>query len=177
METFWRRCATCKRGIGFETQYWTCSVSTCNRKGSSLVFCTMPCWDSHVPLLRHREAWAEEQRSPTREEWGARSALPSAHAPSAAASSAAVTVRAAATDDEDADSDGAGGAALSFATDVEREVLIVASKLKKYIRARSGMNTSDSVMEILSARVRSLCDDAIVRAHEDGRKTVMDRDF
>ena len=51
------------------------------------------------------------------------------------------------------------------------------AELKKYIRARSGMNTSDSVMEALSDRVRALCNDAILRAREDGRKTVMDRDF
>ena len=75
----------------------------------------------------------------------------------------------------DDDDEGAGDVALEG--DVPRDILIVASKLKKYIRARSGMNTSDSVMDVLSARVRTLCDDAIVRAHEDGRKTVMDRDF
>ena len=56
-------------------------------------------------------------------------------------------------------------------------MLIVASKLKQYIRARADMNTSDSVMEVLSRRVRALCDDAIARARADGRKTVMDRDF
>ena len=171
METFWRRCATCKRGIGFGTAYWVCSVSTCNRKGSSLVFCSMPCWDSHVPLMRHREAWAEEQRSPTREAWGAdaeiRTAQPAAHAR--------------ATNDpsrESADDAGAEGETeIVLSTDVPREILVIASKLKKYVRARSGMNTSDSVMEILSARLRTLCDDAIVRAREDGRRTVMDRDF
>jgi hypothetical protein len=113
--------------------------------------------------VRHREAWAEEQRSPTREDWGAQSTPP---APASVSSGTA----------NDADEDDAG-ADLPLEGDVPRDVLIVASKLKKYIRARSGMNTSDSVMDVLSARVRTLCDDAIVRAHEDGRKTVMDRDF
>jgi len=56
-------------------------------------------------------------------------------------------------------------------------VLVVASKLKAYVRARSGMNTSDGVMEALSAFLRALCDDAIRKAGADGRKTVMDRDF
>lgn len=55
--------------------------------------------------------------------------------------------------------------------------LIVASKLKAYIRAQSGMNTSGSVIEALSAKVRLLCDQAIENAKQDGRKTVMDRDF
>jgi len=31
-------------------------------------------------------------------------------------------------------------------------------------------------MEALSDRVRLICEEAIVRAREDGRKTVMDRD-
>jgi len=57
------------------------------------------------------------------------------------------------------------------------EVLIVASKLKNYIRAKSGMNTSASVMDALSAKVRALCDQAMEAAKRDGRKTVMDRDF
>jgi hypothetical protein len=58
-----------------------------------------------------------------------------------------------------------------------REVLIVVSKLKKYIRARSGMNTSDAVVPVLSDHLRRLCDEAIANATRDGRKTVMDRDF
>ncbi len=68
-------------------------------------------------------------------------------------------------------------APLTPSGDVPHEVLIVASKLKQYVRARGDMNTSDSVMEVLSRRVRALCDDAILRAREDGRKTLMDRDF
>lgn len=69
--------------------------------------------------------------------------------------------------------------ASSSATEAgsEKEVLVVASKLKNYIRSKSGMNTSASVMEKLSEQVRNLCDRAIERARADGRKTVMDRDF
>ena len=57
------------------------------------------------------------------------------------------------------------------------EVLVVASKLKNYIREKSGMNTSAAVMPVLSERVRALCNQAIEKAKQDGRKTVMDRDF
>ncbi len=57
------------------------------------------------------------------------------------------------------------------------EVLIVASKLKNYIRSKSGMNTSSAVVDVLSARVRQLCDQAVENAKREGRKTVMDRDF
>lgn len=58
-----------------------------------------------------------------------------------------------------------------------REVLVIASRLKDYIRQRSGMNTSDGVLEVLSDQLRTLCDRAVLHAREDGRKTVLDRDF
>jgi len=59
----------------------------------------------------------------------------------------------------------------------EKEILIVASKLKNYIRAKSGMNTSAAVIDVLSDKIRELCDQAVEAAKRDGRKTVMDRDF
>lgn len=59
----------------------------------------------------------------------------------------------------------------------EQEVLVVVSKIKKYIRSVSGMNTAGSVAPALSNTIRDLCDQAIERARSDGRKTVMDRDF
>ena len=62
-------------------------------------------------------------------------------------------------------------------TDSNAEVLVVASKVKSYIRARSGMNTSAAVLEVLSNKIRGLCDEAVERAKTEGRKTVMDRDF
>jgi hypothetical protein len=149
-ESFWRRCSSCKREIRFAAPYWTCSVSTCNRKGSSFVFCSVACWNAHVPTMRHRESWAEEQVSPSREQWESHGG------------------------DEPVSAD---RAAPVPAGEVPHEVLVVASKLKQYVRARSGMNTSDSVLEVLSRRVRAMCDDAMQRAREDGRKTIMDRDF
>ena len=67
--SFWRRCSSCKREIAFQATYWVCNVSTCNRKRTGLVFCTTSCWDAHLPLMNHRESWAEERRAPTREAW------------------------------------------------------------------------------------------------------------
>jgi hypothetical protein len=58
-----------------------------------------------------------------------------------------------------------------------RDVLIIGTKLKTYIKARSDFNTSASVFDRLSDIVRILCDDAIEKTRMDGRKTVMDRDF
>ncbi|MEK7355697.1 MAG: hypothetical protein AAB250_04575, partial [Bdellovibrionota bacterium] len=60
---------------------------------------------------------------------------------------------------------------------LENEILVVASKLKSYIKARSDMNTSDAVMEKLSHKLRRLCDGAIDKARSEGRKTVLDRDL
>lgn len=57
------------------------------------------------------------------------------------------------------------------------DVLVVVSKLKAYVREKSGMNTSANVAPALSNTVRALCDEAIERARKAGRKTIMDRDF
>ena len=72
---------------------------------------------------------------------------------------------------------GAPAGAPAGAQDLPEDVLVVVSKLKAYVKARSGMNTSDGVVDALSAKIRKLCDAAIEVAHADGRKTVMDRDF
>ena len=199
-QTFWRRCSTCKREIPFATAYWACNVSTCNRGRTALSFCTVACWDSHVPILRHRDAWAEERTSPRREEWereerereeAERSAAPatppaSARGPAATSSSGAPVASAPAPSRPASVSHAPGSAGATGAPPGEirletegipRDVLVVASKLKAYVRARSGMNTSDAVLEVLSDRLRSLCDQAIRRAAEMGRKTVLDRDF
>jgi len=57
------------------------------------------------------------------------------------------------------------------------EVLVVASKVKKHIKDKSGMNTASSVMEALTHVVERECAKAVENAKSDGRKTVMDRDF
>lgn len=59
----------------------------------------------------------------------------------------------------------------------EQEVLVVTSKLKKYIRSAAGMSTSANVAPALSDKIRNMCDQAIENAKADKRKTVMDRDF
>ncbi|MBI2066756.1 MAG: hypothetical protein HY539_03395 [Deltaproteobacteria bacterium] len=57
------------------------------------------------------------------------------------------------------------------------DLLVVASKIKQYIRDKSQMSTSASTLGVLSEAIKKLCDEAIVKAQADGRKTVMDRDF
>ena len=56
------------------------------------------------------------------------------------------------------------------------DVLVVASKIKKYIKEKADMNTSASTMEALTAVLTRAIDQAIESAKSDGRKTVMDRD-
>jgi histone H3/H4 len=56
-------------------------------------------------------------------------------------------------------------------------VLIVASRLKDYVKARAGYNTSERVLAPLSEIVRRVCDKAIDNARREGRMTVLDRDI
>jgi len=60
---------------------------------------------------------------------------------------------------------------------VAREILVVASKMKAYIKAKHDLNTSGDVMDALSDILRFQCDQAAEKARQDGRKTLMERDF
>jgi hypothetical protein len=182
----WMLCSACRKAIAFRAIHWVCSVSTCNRSRTRLVFCSVACWDSHLATLRHREAWAVEATAPSRDEHAREEAhaseLRAAPSPSPAPAPLvrpppprpAPPERAAASPTGSVTAH-AGGPALSssYAHD---DVLIVVSKVKKYIRDRSGMNTSDAVAEALGDHVRTVCDEAIRAAARDGRKTVLDRD-
>jgi histone H3/H4 len=57
------------------------------------------------------------------------------------------------------------------------DMLCVASKVKKYVKEKAGMNTSASFLTSLSAEIEKVCDQAISAARDDGRKTVKDRDI
>lgn len=145
--SYWRKCSSCKRPINFGAPYYICSVSTCNRKRSALVFCNIRCWDAHVPVMNHRVASAEERRAPSREE--------SERGHGADSESVAAGPE-----------DAADG----------KDILVVASRVKAYILARSGMNTSAGAFEILSDHVRAISDKAIEKANRAGRQTVLERD-
>jgi hypothetical protein len=132
--------------------YYVCSVSTCNSRSTQYVFCSVACWDAHVPVERHRgdSAGAIEKKAPLTVEpdkpvEGKRRVVPGA--PNKAASS-----------------------------ESDDDILVVASKIRKYINDKSGMNVSASLYEALSEKLRGLCEMAIESARADGRKTVMDRD-
>jgi len=159
MTAEWRHCSTCKKGLGFGQKYWACSVSTCNRKRTGLFFCSVACWDAHVPEARHREAWAVEETAPTEAMFQAQLAAEASDPDPGLARRQVVMERMA---EPETSSD---------------EVLVVVSKLKKYIKDRAGMNTSDGVMAVLSDHLRRICNQAIRNAATDDRKTVLERDF
>lgn len=155
-QNFWRQCSACKKPIAFESKHYLCSVSTCNGLRTGYVFCSVSCFERHLPGARHRDAGAIESVAPKAKAAGVSTA---------AAVSASASTR-------------LSSAKLSNANQkLPREVLIIASRLKEYIQAKSEYNTSASVMEVLSDQVRVLCDRAIDNAKAEGRKTVLDRDF
>lgn len=57
------------------------------------------------------------------------------------------------------------------------EVLVVTSKVKKFIKDNGQMNTSAETIDVLSKAIEALCKKGIEAAKADGRKTVMARDI
>ncbi len=183
----WRKCSTCKKPIDFGSTYYVCSVSTCNGLRTGYVFCKVGCWESHVPGARHRDAAAIEKRAPTREAAAREAeaqlakdagAVGGAKAASDSLARAPVRVLASSPSMIPRASGPGGSEATGLNPALTREVLVIASRLKEYIDAKSeGCNTSQSVMDVLSDHLRRVCDRGIENARADGRKTVMDRDF
>jgi len=172
MSEQFRRCSTCKAPIAYGAVYYTCSVSTCNQKRLALFFCSVPCWDAHVPGARHRDAWAEKQVAPAgpgAESEGARSSQEAAKAVGDDSARRRIVVGRAVSPANPTPNEGDD-------TSADSDVLVVVSKLKAYIRARSEMNTSSGVAEVLSDHLRTIARDAIREAGKNGRKTVLDRD-
>lgn len=206
MAETWLVCSSCRTPIAFGAKHWVCSVSTCNRNRTRLVFCSVACWDAHLGEARHRDAGAIEARAPSKEAWQreqaelgpeagpgdvrrASPALINTHAPTQRIQVSAMTATAAAAVTSASgsgpvrrvvgDSSASTAAALEgteLSETFDKDILIVVSKLKKYIKDRSGMNCSDVVAEVLSDHVRQICDESIRAAGRDERKTVLERD-
>ena len=152
--TFWKKCSSCKKEIQFKSAYFVCSVSSCQGDRTGYVFCSVPCFEAHIPTARHRQAGAIEKNAPS-----------TAQADSKPEGANRIIVRP------------QGVSSTPAAKDHPKEVLIIASRLKEYIDAKAGFNTSAGVMDVLSDYVRIITDRAIDEARSDGRKTVLDRDF
>lgn len=127
-------------------------------------------------MMRHREAWAVEEKAPTAQEWAAQSqddassptkSKPSAQAASPRSSAPSVRRRVV----------GSSEPPKPATPDPPKDVLVVVSRLKQYVKARFDMNTSDTVLDPLSDEMRRLCERAARNAREDGRKTILARDF
>jgi hypothetical protein len=169
----WLKCTACKNPIPFNAMHWVCSVSTCNRPKFPLVFCTVSCWDSHVADARHRESWAVEAHAPSKAQWDQDHEPAPAPKPVVAA---APVVRRVVGEVASAPVVAATPGGVNLVDVVDNEMLIVVSKLKKYIKDRSGMNCGDAVAELLSDHVRAICDESIRAAARNERKTVLERD-
>lgn len=178
MSESWKRCSSCKKDIAFGAIYYECSVSTCTRKRTGFTFCSVECWETHLPMMRHREAWAVEETAPTRAQWQAEQAADGGSAPRGGAAPAKVAAAPASSDPvrrrRVVDAGNPGPASEGAAP---REVLVIASRFKDYVKQRFGMNTSDGVFDPLSDHMRALCHRAAENAREEGRKTLLDRDF
>jgi hypothetical protein len=145
----WKKCSACKKDISLGAKYFECSVSTCTGERTGYVFCSVPCWEVHLPAAKHRSAGAVEKFAPKTME-AKRIIVGSAPgSPSPAKSSSSMS----------------------------NEVLVVVSKMKQYIRDTSDFNTSEDVNQALSNMIRIACDRAVDKAKASGRKTVMARDF
>lgn len=152
--------------------YYRCSVSTCNQKRTGLAFCSVQCWDAHLPFANHKSAGAIEERAPAQPDGTTVGPLatPTSSAPAAAPNPPPQRkiVRIGAP---------GGSHAHAISSARPQEILVVQSKIRDYIAEKSGFNTSTSAYDWLSMAVTILCDQAIEEARADGRKTVMDRDF
>lgn len=168
VEKVWRKCSSCKKTIELGTRYYVCSVSTCNGQRTGYVFCSVHCFERHLPGARHKDAGAVEMTAPRTQD---------AQSPTMAEARPPARVFANAQANAPTQAGANPSSSRTTANSFPKEVLVIASRLKEYIHARSEYNTSGSVMDVLSDHLRIVCDRAIDNARSDGRKTVMDRDF
>ena len=57
-------CATCRKLIALGATAYRCSVASCNAGRMKLRFCSVACWEKHVPTARHRKAsWIAEDKA------------------------------------------------------------------------------------------------------------------
>ena len=169
----WKKCSSCKNPIGHQQKHFVCSVSTCNGLRTGYVFCSVPCFERHLPGARHRDAAAVEAISPGSSMTHSSASVNSDSTKSTSAAtqtSAAVTTapkRIIPTTNQPS----------TFRASEPQEVLVIASRLKEYIQKKSDFNTSASVMDVISHHIRIISERAIDNARAEGRRTVMDRDF
>tara|TARA_Y100000768_G_C23988657_1_gene690610 strand:- start:2579 stop:2908 length:330 start_codon:yes stop_codon:yes gene_type:complete len=107
--------------------------------------------------MSHKSAGADEYQSPSKAQWMAEQ-------------SSEPKVRIIKSHSTPQNSGGGSGVDYD-------DILVVVSKMKNYVKAQSGLNVSGDVNSVLSDIIRQACDQAIIKARADGRKTMMARDF
>ena len=188
--TYWKRCSSCKKELGFGAKHYVCSVSTCRGKRTGYVFCSVPCWDAHLGYANHRSAFAEDAQAPGKEEYlrilaseGDDSAPRRKIIQDIAKPSVSLAKSSGSASASDSPSNGPSiPASLSaqrvLAPDLSNiETLVVVSKVKKLVKDLSEFNTSECAIDALTAQVVTACKRAVEHAREAGRKTVMGRDI
>ena len=89
------------------------------------VFCSVNCWSLHDEIMGHKSAWAEEEKAPLNK-----------------------------GDEKKPRRRIVAGSSAGKPVNYPMDILIVASKLKDYVKQKHDMNTSANVMEKLSDIVR-----------------------
>jgi len=165
----YRKCSVCKKEIYQGHKFQECELSSCKKHG----FCSVNCWNMHNEVLNHRQAGAIEMVAPHYTHSSLQDSVQDSTQDNVGSTNAKVTmprkilVTAKSVVPTETNMESRG----------EDEILIVASKLKDYIKSKFDLNTSQQVLNVLSDEVRRSVDRAAVRAKSEGRKTLMDRDF
>lgn len=184
LESFFRKCSSCKKEIPFKGKYFLCSVSTCRHPRSGSRFCSIDCWDAHLGIMRHRDAEVLEAKAPSREEYEAE--LAQEKVSEQTQSSTAKDPGAVNTKEKISSNQASKEVVMNTVPVTENnqnqeefavDTLVVVSKVKNFIRERSGMNTSQCCIDALTQKVCRDALQAIEKAKEAGRKTVMGRDI
>jgi len=161
--TTWKNCSSCKQPITLNSKYYTCSVSSCNVRNTNYVFCSIPCFDKHVPVERHKSAGAIEEVAPALIEASNKHAsAPSKQVAAPKGQRRIIGFQQSKPSNKQISKGG--------------DILVIASRFKDFITQQSEFNTSASVMNALSDHLRHVAMQAIDNARADGRKTVMEQD-
>ena len=111
-QNFWRKCGNCKKEILFGMAYQKCSISSCRK----FAYCSVDCWSIHDSVMGHKSAYAEEAKSTVQR--SSRRSINSRRKK--------IIINA----------KKGQNLLLRVSPNFDRDILIVASKLKKYVKDR-----------------------------------------
>lgn len=181
-QNYWKKCSSCKKELPFSTMYYVCSVSTCRHKRKGFQFCSVPCWDAHLGFMNHREAWAEERTSPSKDQYEASLDTGASSKTTERQPMRKVVQPASSQGNQSQSSSPQSSASQSTpaelkASQIKTDTLVVVSKVKNLIKEQSGFSTSQCCVDALTRKVVAECLKGIEYAKKAERKTVMGRDI